>query len=402
MSNDSPKKDSVTRPNASSDRTEPTHRPEPTQRHGRTERPERPGRTDSTAGTDRPPHSDDGLARHADAPIVRTAGSSTKAAVLGALAFVLVAAFVGFGLWKASQPAPDVFQGQMEALETDIAPKVTARIAQVLVKEGDQIAVGTPLIRMDSPEVTAKLAQATAAQEAAQAVAAKAQSGARPQEIEMARLNWQRAVTAADLAESSFRRVDGLARDGLVAAQKRDEAQANHKASRDQALAAKAQYDLARAGARPEDKSAANAQARQVAAVVAEVQAAQAETELKSPVAGEVAKVLARTGELSPQGVAVVTVVNLQEQWVVLNVREDRLQRFAIGSEFDATLPALNGKDGIKTVRFKVSHMAVLPDFATWRATRAGQGFDARTFEVRARPVAPIDGARPGMTVLVQ
>lgn len=184
---------------------------------------------------------------------------------------------------------------------------------------------------------------------------------------------------------------------GLVAAQKRDEAEANFKASRDQALAAKAQYDLARAGARSEDRSAANAQARQVAGVVAEVQAAQAETELKSPVAGEVAKVLARTGELSPQGVAVVTVVDLKDQWVVLNVREDRLQRFAIGNEFDATLPALGGK----TVKFKVYHTAALPNFATWRATRAGQGFDARTFEVRARPAAPIEGARPGMTVLV-
>ena len=90
--------------------------------------------------------------------------------------------------------------------------------------------------------------------------------------------------------------------------------------------------------------------------------------ELKSPVAGEVAKVLARTGELSPQGVAVVTVVDLKDQWVVLNVREDRLQRFAIGNEFDATLPALGGK----TVKFKVYHTATLPDFATWRATRAG------------------------------
>jgi HlyD family secretion protein len=114
-------------------------------------------------------------------------------------------------------------------------------------------------------------------------------------------------------------------------------------------------------------------------------------------VAGEVAKVLARTGELSPQGVAVVTVVDLKDQWMVLNVREDRLQRFAIGSEFDATLPAL----GSKPVRFKVYHTAALPDFATWRATRAGHGFDARTFEVRARPAAPIEGARPGMTVLV-
>lgn len=321
-----------------------------------------------------------------------------KTAVIGTVAFVAVAGFVGFGLWKASQPAPEVFQGQIEAQEADIAPKVTARISQILVKEGDQIAVGAPLIRMDSPEVKAKLAQATAAQEAAQAVADKAQQGARPQEVEMARLNWQRAVAAADLAESSFKRVDGLAREGLVAAQKRDEADANFKASRDQALAAKAQYDLARAGARTEDRSAASAQARQVAGVVAEVQAAQAETELKSPVAGEVAKVLARTGELSPQGVAVVTVVDLKDQWVVLNVREDRLQRFAIGNEFDATLPAL----GSKAVKFKVYHTAALPDFATWRATRAGQGFDARTFEVRARPAAPIEGARPGMTVLVQ
>ena len=43
----------------------------------------------------------------------------------------------------------------------------------------------------------------------------------------------------------------------------------------------------------------------------------------------------------------------------------------------------------------------VLPDFATWRATRGGAGFDVRTFEVRARPARPIAGARPGMSVLV-
>ena len=286
----------------------------------------------------------------------------------------------------------------MEAQETDLAPKVTARIAEVLVKEGDQIAAGALLVRTDSPELAAKLAQATAGQQAAQAVADKAQRGARPQELEMARLQWQRAQSAADLAQSSFKRVDGLARDGLIAAQKRDEAEANFKTSRDQALTARAQYELTRSGARSEDIAAANAQARQVAGVLAEVEAARAETELKSPVAGEVAKVLAKVGELSPQGVAVVTVVDLKDQWVVLNVREDHLQRFAKDAEFDAVLPAL----GNKSVRFKVFYSAALPDFATWRATRAGQGFDARTFEVKARPAAPIAGARPGMSVLVQ
>ena len=320
-----------------------------------------------------------------------------NAAALGALA-VAVLAFIGYGLWRASQPPPDVFQGQMEARETDVAPKVTARIAQVLVKEGDVIAASALLVRTDSPEVAAKLAQATAAQQAAQAVADKARNGARPQEVEMARLQWQRAQAGAELARASFQRVDNLFREGLVAAQKRDEAAANDKASRDQALAAKAQYDMARAGARPEDLAAAIAQAHQVGGVVAEVEAAQAETELKSPGAGEVAKVLAKVGELSPQGVAVVTVVDLSDQWVVLNVREDRLQRFAMGSEFDASLPALGGQ----SARFKVSYVAVLPDFATWRATRAGQGFDVRTFEVRARPLQAIAGARPGMSVLVQ
>ena len=318
--------------------------------------------------------------------------STTTLAIVGAVTLLSV------GLWKAKQPGAEAFQGQMEVQEVDVASKVSARIADILVKEGDVITVGSPLIRLDSPEVSAKLAQATAAQEAAQATAAKAQNGARPQEVEIARLNWQRAVAAADLAQTSFKRIDGLAKEGLIAAQKRDEAEANFKAARNQALAAQAQFEMARDGARAEDKQAAAAQARQLAGVVAEVQAAKAETELKSPVAGEVVKVLGRVGEISPQGVPVVTVANMADQWVVLNVREDKLDKFAVGKEFDATLPALKGRK----VRFKVYRAAVLPDFATWRATRSDQGFDIKTFEVRARPSQMIEGVRPGMSVLVE
>ena len=321
---------------------------------------------------------------------------------LAAAAGLAVLVLLGWGVWRASQPAADVFQGQMEAQETDVGPKVSGRIGQILVKEGDRIDIGTLLMRMDSPEINAKYAQANAASEAAQAVALKARNGARPQEIQMAKMNWQRSQTAADLAEISLKRVTGLAKEGLIAAQKYDEAQANFKAARDASLAAQAQYDMALAGSRAEDKAAANAQVRQVAGAVAEVEAARTETELKSPVAGEIAKVLGKAGELSPQGVAVVTVVDLQDQWLVLNVREDKLQRFAVGTEFDATLPALQNKnDPPLKFKFKVYFVGVLPDFATWRATRASQGFDARTFEVRARPERPIDGARPGMSVLI-
>ena len=302
-----------------------------------------------------------------------------------------------WGFWRASQPPAPYFQGQMEARETDIAGKVTARISQVHVTEGQTIAAGDLLIEMDSPEVQAKLQQAEAAKAAAQAVADKARNGARPQEVQMARLNWERAQAAAELARTSYQRVQSLFDQGLVAAQKRDEAQTNWRASAAQASAAKAQYEMAAQGARQEDQSAAAAQARQVDGVIAEVKAAEAETQLRSPVAGEVAHVLAKVGELSPQGVAVVTVVDLEDQWVVLNVREDHLQRFAVGSRFSASLPALDNR----SAEFEVTYLGVLPDFATWRTTRGSQGFDARTFEVRARPVQPIEGARPGMSVLV-
>ena len=315
-----------------------------------------------------------------------------------ALALLAVAGTIGYGLWRAAAPPPVVLQGQMEAQETDVAPKVAGRIGQVLVQEGQQVRSGDALIRMDSPEIEAKVAQAQAARDAASAVARKAANGARPQEVEMARANWQRAQAAADLASKSWQRVDRLAREGLVAAQKRDEAYANFVAARDQARAARAQYDLALSGARAEDRAATNAQERQVAAVVAEARVAQSEAALASPVAGEVAKVYAKVGEIAPQGVPVVTVVDLNDQWLVLNVREDRVQRFAIGSQFEGSIPALKQDK----VTFKVTASSVLPDFATWRATRSDQGFDMRTFEIKARPLQPVAGVRPGMSVLVQ
>jgi HlyD family secretion protein len=321
---------------------------------------------------------------------------NTKRILAGAAALGLLG-LVAWGLWQGSRPQPEQLQGMLEARETDVALKITGRIAEVAVQEGQKIEAGALLVRVDSPEVAAKLAQASGARDAAEAVSQKAQHGARGEEIRMARAQWERAVVAQDLAAKGFQRADNLFKEGVLAAQRRDEAEANLRAAEGQTRAARAQLDMAESGARREDQAAAAAQARQVAGVVQEVQAAQAETALHSPVGGEVAKVLAKVGELSPAGVPVVTLVDLADHWALFNVREDRLAAFALGTEFDAVVPALGGK----TVRFKVTASSPLPDFATWRATRSGAGYDMRSFEVRARPVQPLVGMRPGMSVLV-
>ncbi|MEK8047340.1 HlyD family secretion protein [Ideonella margarita] len=307
---------------------------------------------------------------------------------------LLVLGGLGWGLKKAFEPQVLPLQGQIDAQEINVSSKVPGRVGALKVSLGQSVKAGDVIFELDSPEVSAKVAQAQAAQEAAQAVANKASHGARPEEIQMARSNWERAQTAERMARTTLDRVQVMADQGVLARQKRDEAEAQWRAAQQQSQAAQAQFQMASAGARTEDKQAASAQARQVAGVVTEAQVALAETRVHAPAAGEVAKIQIQPGELAPQGFPVVTLVNLSDAWAVVAVREDRLAAFAVGSQHEAELPALG-----KQQRFTVSSVAVMPDFATWRAARPG-GTDLRTFEVRLRPVAPVPGLRPGMSVL--
>ena len=319
---------------------------------------------------------------------------STFKKQLAGLLGIIVLIFVAWGLYQAFQPQRLPLQGQMDAQEVNVSSKVAGRVGQVNVKLGDTVSQGQLLFQLTSPEVDAKVAQATAAAQAADAVAQKAQAVARPEEVRAAKANWQRAQTGAAIAKTTYDRVDNMFAEGVIARQKRDEAEAQWRAAEQQAQAARAQYDMDNAGARPEDKNAASAQARQVGAVLTEAQVALAETKIAAPVAGQVSKIQIQPGELAPQGFPVMTLVNLADAWAVLQVREDEMAAFAMGSTHTANVPALK-----QQLTFKVSSVAVMPDFATWRAARPG-GTDLRTFEIRLRPAIRVEGLRPGMSVV--
>ena len=203
--------------------------------------------------------------------------STFKKQLAGLLGIVMLI-FVAWGLYQAFQPQRLPLQGQMDAQEVNVSSKVAGRVGQVNVKLGDTVSQGQLLFQLTSPEVDAKVAQATAAAQAADAVAQKAQAGARPEEVRAAKANWQRAQTGAAIAKTTYDRVNNMFAEGVIARQKRDEAEAQWRAAEQQAQAARAQYDMANAGARPEDRNAASAQARQVGAVLTEAQVALAET----------------------------------------------------------------------------------------------------------------------------
>ncbi|WP_296242679.1 MULTISPECIES: HlyD family secretion protein [unclassified Psychrobacter] len=322
-----------------------------------------------------------------------------------ALLVLIVLGVIAYGLYKSNQHSePEVvtLQGQMQMQQTSIAAKVPGRIAKILVTEGDAVTVGQQLIEMDSPEINAKINQALAGKQMAQSQLDKAENGARPQEIAQAKAAWQANKAASDLAENTYQRVNRLYEEGLMARQKRDEAYAQYLATQDQTEAARLQYDLAKEGTRSEDKSAATAQVAQVDAQLEEALVAKEEANLKSPIAGIVDNVIVSAGEVIGQGVPILTLVNTDEQWVVLNVTESYLNQFAIGQKFTGTIPALSSANKPYTKQFTVYATSTLSDFATWRPTNNDDGFDVRTFEVKARPTTPDARIRSGMSVIVR
>lgn len=309
-----------------------------------------------------------------------------------------ILAWVGYTFWLAYQPQIQRFQGQIEAQQYLISSKVGGRIDQVLVKKGDEIKAGQEVFTLLSPEIEAKLAQAKAAQGAAGAMVDQAENGARNQEVAAAKDQWQKAKVAAELYEKTYRRVQNLYQDGVVAQQKRDEAYTQWQAAIYSQRAAYQMYQMAQEGARDETKRAAKEQEKQAAGAVAEVEAYAKDTKIESWHDGEVSEILLRSGELAPQGFPVVTILDMQDVWAVFHVREDKLKSMQKGTKIQVRIPALGEED----YTFEVSHVSVMGDFATWRTTDPSQGFDMRSFEIEARPVNPIKGLRVGMSVLFE
>lgn len=324
-----------------------------------------------------------------------SAESSRKkiiALVVALLALVLVAA----GVWLAYRPAALPLQGMADADSLKVSAKISARIAQLHVREGDQVEAGQLLFTLHSPEVEAKYQQAEAVLQAAQAQASKANKGAREEQLRAAKANWLRADAGAELANATAARLDNLFNEGVVSRQRRDEAQTQAANASQLAAAARAQYDEALAGAREQDKATADAQVKQAQAVLAEVQAAREELLGRAPVAGEVSKRLADSGELVPAGYPMFMLSDTQRLWVSVFIREDEFHGLANDTVLSGYIPALNLR-----ADFRVYYISPAGDFATWRATRQSAGYDVRSFEVRLTPVAALAGFRPGMSVLL-
>ena len=316
-------------------------------------------------------------------------------AFIAVLVAVGLVALAGFFLLT---PPDDIIMGQAEATEVRISGKVPGRILSYRFGEGDRVKAGDTLVFLDTPEVMAKLRQAEAARAAAEAQNAKALKGAREQEIAAAFEMWQKAQAGLTIAEKSFNRVRNLYEKGVVSAQKKDEAEANYNAMVATEKAARSQYEMAKEGARKEDKAATAAMVERAQGAIAEVESYVEERALLSPIDGEVTERFPEVGELVGTGAPIMHIADLTDMWVTFSIREDLLKDIRIGSEVNAFIPAL----GDQPVRLKVYYMKDMGTYAAWKATKTNGQYDSKTFEVRARPIEKVADLRPGMSVILK
>ena len=324
----------------------------------------------------------------------KTQHNNILLAVLGFVTVVIVVGLIGFFLLDRS---PDIIQGEVEVSEYRISSKVPGRILELRVNEGDYVHVGDTLAILDAPEVQAKKTQAQSAEDAAAALSDMAQAGARQEQVSGAYQLWQQAKAGLEIAQKTYERVQRLYDEGVMTAQKRDEAFASYKALQAQEKAAKSQYDMAVNGARQQEKRAAQAQVNRARGAVQEVQSYIRETVQVSNVEGEVSSIYPKVGELIGTGSPIMSISVMKDLWGTFNVREDKLNGMKIGDTFTAFAPAFN-----KELKMKVFYIKDQGSFAVWKATKANGQYDLKTFEVKARPEEVFEGLRPGMSLIIK
>lgn len=320
-----------------------------------------------------------------------------KGYLLAGIGISVIVIFLIYSTWIICRPRPIEIQGEVDATQVKVASKLAGRIDSLAVHKGDVVKKGQLLFTLKSPEVEAKLEQANAALRGAKAQNSKASAGAQIEDIDAAYNTYLKAQAASELAEKTYNRVNNLYKEGVLPAQKRDEAETNMKAAQETANAAKAVWVKAKKGTRIEDKDAASAMVDRAEGAINEVVSYLKETRVYAPIDGEVSNIVAESGEIVSAGYPVITLVKLNDNWVTFNLREDLLSSIQKGSTFVAKFPALGNKE----INLKVSYINVLGSYATWNATKTSGDFDMKTFEVHAVPEEKVENMRPGMSAIV-
>jgi HlyD family secretion protein len=314
---------------------------------------------------------------------------------------VAAAAILVVNFWPAPQRL--TLTGIVTTDNVLVSSEIGGRIQRLAVNVGDTVKAGQILGAIQPPEYaadvayfhsTAALAKTQIAQAQADLRFQKAQSAAQiaQGQANLAAARAQSAAAAADLENASlaFGRARELRARGTNAVQEFDQARTAQAAAAARADASAKQAEAAESALRLAEATGEETAARQAAvqAAIDQAGAAGAQedkarvrlgyTQIHSPSDGIVDFRAAREGEVVTPGQPIVSLVNLDDLWVRVDVEETYIDRIRIGDKVPVRLPSGDRRDGV------VFYRAADADFATQRDVSRTKR-DVRTFEIRLR-----------------
>lgn len=245
---------------------------------------------------------------------------------------VVAALIVGLIASRGSDRGDLAASGTVEATEGQLGFQATGRIEAITVREGDRVTAGSDLAHLDRTEMEARRDQAQAQVEAAGALLAELESGFRSEEIAQARAALNAASQRRADATRDLERTRNLYEGGAVSREALDKAQVALEVAQSGYEQAEEQLRMLERGPRRERIEAQRAQLRTAEAALRAIEATLANMTIVAPFDGIVTIRHREPGEIVSPGAPVLTLMNPDDRWVRIYVREDRIGAVKIGT----------------------------------------------------------------------
>jgi HlyD family secretion protein len=312
-----------------------------------------------------------------------------------AILLVVVAGVLIYSARHSGPPPPIV--GVVRATEVRVEPEVNGQLVSIAVEKGARVHAGDVLAKLSAVELTAQVDQARAALASAIASRDNVYAGVRREQVDSLKAAISKATARLDYVEAQLTRTSTLARQSFESQQALDQAENDAASARADVAEAQANYDAAVAGPTKEERAIADAQVQAAAAAVAVLERRLDKMVLRAPADGVVSVIAAEVGENVRTGQPILMIESAGKQWLSFNVREDRLDRLAMG---DTVNVLRNGADSAR--KAIVTELRPIGVFATWQAERVIGDHDRNTLRLRLDPQGEQADLEPGMTVWIQ
>ncbi|WP_244549663.1 HlyD family secretion protein [Bradyrhizobium erythrophlei] len=293
--------------------------------------------------------------------------------------------------------SPPALVGVVRKTEVRVEPEVTGQLQSIAVGKGATVRAGDILARLSAVELTAQADQARAALASVTANRNNVYAGVRREQVESLKAAIAKASARVDFVQAQLTRTSTLARQSFESQQSLDQAENDVASARADVAEAQANYDAAVAGPTREERAIADAQVQAAAAAVTVIERRLDKMVLRAPADGVVSVIAAEVGENVRAGQPILMVEAAGRQWLSFNVREDDLNRLAMGETANVMR---NGADVVTNA--VITELRPLGVFATWQAERVMGDHDRNTLRLRLDPEGDRVGLEPGMTVWIE